>query len=156
MILFSNSEKETYEIGKKLGENAESSLVVSLDGELGTGKTVFSKGFAKGLGVEETVCSPTFTIVQEYSGGRLTLNHFDVYRIEDEDEMFEIGFDEYIHSDGVCLIEWGERIKGILPKDALFIKIEKENEKGFDFRKIEIDCSSEEHMKLIEELFGKQ
>ena len=156
MILISDSEKETYEIGKKLGENAETSLVISLDGELGTGKTVFSKGFAKGLGVEEAVCSPTFTIVQEYSEGRLKLNHFDVYRIEDEDEMFEIGFDEYIHSDGVCLIEWGERIQGILPKDTVFITIEKENEKGFDHRKIEINCSDEDRIKLIEELLGKQ
>ena len=132
MVIETNSADETFETGRLLGQKAEAGQVYCLDGDLGVGKTVFTKGFACGLGIDEPVSSPTFTILQEYESGRLPLYHFDVYRIADVEEMDEIGFDDYIEGDGVCLIEWANLIKEILPKDPIFISIEKELEKGFD------------------------
>jgi tRNA threonylcarbamoyladenosine biosynthesis protein TsaE len=102
------------------------------------GKTVFTKGFAEGLGIEEPVSSPTFTILQIYEEGRLPLYHFDVYRIEEPEEMEEVGFDDYIYGDGVCLIEWAGRIEEILPEETIYIVIEKDLEKGMDYRKISV------------------
>jgi len=102
------------------------------------GKTLFSKGFAKGLGITEPVSSPTFTIVKVYVGGRLPFYHFDVYRISDPDEMDEIGFDEFIFGDGASLIEWADLIEEIIPEEAVRITIEKNPEKGFDYRKITV------------------
>ena len=139
MVIETNSADETFETGRLLGQKAEAGQVYCLDGDLGVGKTVFTKGFACGLGIDEPVSSPTFTILQEYESGRLPLYHFDVYRIADVEEMDEIGFDDYIEGDGVCLIEWANLIKEILPKDPIFISIEKELEKGFDYRKITIE-----------------
>ncbi len=130
--------EDTYNFGFKLGAEAQPGQVYTLIGDLGVGKTVFTQGFAKGLEIEDTVNSPTFTILQIYDEGRLTLNHFDVYRIGDISEMDEIGFDEYIYSDGVSLIEWANLIEDILPREYTKILIEKDLEKGFDYRKITV------------------
>lgn len=139
MVKETYSFKETFELGRILGENAQAGQIYCLDGELGVGKTVFTQGFAKGLGVDEPISSPTFTIVHEYKEGRLSLYHFDVYRISDVSEMDEIGYEEYFYSDGVCLVEWGKLISDILPQDTIYISIEKNFDKGYDYRKIMID-----------------
>ena len=122
----------------RLAKEAKAGDIYCLDGDLGTGKTVFSQGFAAGLGIKEAVNSPTFTIVCEYEEGRLPLYHFDVYRIGDVEEMDELGYEEYFYSDGVCLIEWSTLIQEIIPDNAIEIVIEKDLEKGFDYRKITI------------------
>ena len=134
-----NSYEETFSLGRTLGENAFISEVISLNGDLGTGKTVFTQGFAAGLGSEGPVSSPTFTIVQSYEDGRIPLHHFDVYRIEDPQEMEEIGFDEYLFGDGVCLIEWGDMVEELLPPETIRITIEKDPARGFDYRQITIE-----------------
>ena len=139
-ILDSFSEKETFEAAKRLAERAKAGEVYCLSGDLGVGKTVFTKGFAAGLGITEPVSSPTFTIVQIYEEGRLPLYHFDVYRIEDIEEMEEIGYEDCFYGDGVCLIEWAELIKEILPENRKKILIEKDLEKGFDYRRITIEA----------------
>ena len=139
MIYESLSEKDTFDLGMKLGENAKPGQIVCIDGDLGVGKTVFTKGFAKGLGVEDDVVSPTFTIIQEYNDGKLPLYHFDVYRIGHPDEMYDIGFEEYFFGEGVCLIEWSNLIEELLPEDSIHINIEKDLEKGFDYRKITVE-----------------
>ena len=133
------SAEETYALGKKLGEEAKPGAVYCLSGDLGVGKTVFTKGFAAGLGITEPVSSPTFTIVQIYEEGRLPLYHFDVYRIEDIEEMEEIGYEDCFYGEGVCLVEWAELIKEILPENRTKIVIEKDLEKGFDYRRITIE-----------------
>lgn len=139
MILSSNSENETLLIAGRLAEYVRPGSVICLDGELGAGKTVFAAGFAVGLGISEAICSPTFTILQVYEGGRLPFYHFDVYRIENTDEMYEIGFEEYAFGEGVCLIEWGTLIRDILPEDTIYVTISKDPEKGFDYRNIKIE-----------------
>jgi hydrolase, P-loop family len=121
-------------IAKSLASSLKPGTVIALDGELGAGKTVFVKGIAMGLGIFENITSPTFTIVKEYSG-RLKLYHFDVYRIEDSSELFEIGFDEYINGEGVSVIEWAVNIEDTLPSDTIYINIEGS---GYSQRKIEI------------------
>ena len=136
MIYESNSREDTFNLGRQLGEKARAGQVYCLDGDLGVGKTVFTQGFARGLGIEEPVASPTFTIVQQYDEGRLPLWHFDVYRISDPEEMFEVGFDEYLESGGVCFIEWAGLIDEILPEERVEITIEKDLSKGFDYRLI--------------------
>lgn len=136
MIFETNSEKETFEIGRKLGESAKPGQIFCLNGDLGVGKTVFTKGFASGLGIAEEVNSPTFTIVQVYDDGKLPLYHFDVYRIGDPEEMYEIGFEDYFYGEGVCLVEWSQLIEELIPEDAIQILIEKDLEKGLDYRKI--------------------
>ena len=136
MVVESNNAKETFEYGKKLGEDAVGGEVFLLYGDLGVGKTVFTQGFAAGLGISEPVVSPTFTVLKEYYEGRLPLFHFDCYRVEDSSEMEEIGFDDKLGGEGVCLIEWPEQIDDILPEDAVKITIEKDPEKGFDYRRI--------------------
>lgn len=139
MVIESFSEKETYELGVLLGQQALCGQVFCLIGDLGVGKTVFTKGFAKGLGINEPVSSPTFTILQEYRDGRMPLYHFDVYRIGSSDEMDEIGYEDYIYGDGVCFIEWSNRIADILPSERVEITIAKALERGFDYRSITID-----------------
>ena len=139
MVKETLSEKETYELGEMLGKSAKQGDVFTLEGDLGVGKTVFTKGLAKGLGVKEDVSSPTFTIVQEYEDGRLPFYHFDVYRIGDIEEMDEIGYEDYIYGDGVCLIEWANLIEEILPQKRTEVRIEKDLDKGFDYRKITIN-----------------
>ncbi len=128
--------EDTAETAYQMAANAQPGQVYALIGDLGVGKTVFTKGFARGLGIDEPVSSPTFTILQIYEEGRLPLYHFDVYRIEEPEEMEEVGFDDYIYGDGVCLIEWANRIEEILPENTIFIIIEKDLEKGLDYRKI--------------------
>lgn len=132
------SAEDTYTVGRKLGEAARPGDVYALIGDLGVGKTVFTKGFARGLGITEPVNSPTFTILQIYEDGRIPLYHFDVYRIEDPEEMEEVGFDDYIYGDGVSLIEWANRIEEILPEDGRTVRIEKDLEKGLDYRRITV------------------
>lgn len=131
--------KDTYELGEKIGQMAKPGMVISLTGDLGVGKTVFTQGLAKGLGIEEPVNSPTFTIVQVYEKGRLPLYHFDVYRIGDIEEMDEIGYEDYFYGEGVCLIEWADLIREILPEQMCRVTIEKDLEKGFDYRKITLE-----------------
>lgn len=139
MVIETWSPEETFRLGRKLGEAARPGQVFTLTGDLGTGKTVFTQGFAKGLGIEEPVNSPTFTIVQVYDEGRLPLYHFDVYRIGDVEEMEEVGFEDYVMGDGVSLIEWAELISEILPEKRTAVRIEKDLEQGFDYRRITIE-----------------
>lgn len=138
MVVESYKEKDTYQLGFLLGTKAKAKQVICLLGDLGVGKTVFTQGLADGLGIKEPICSPTFTIIQEYDSGRLPLYHFDVYRITDVEEMDEIGYEDYFYGQGVCLIEWANLIEEILPKDCITVSIEKDLEKGFDYRKITI------------------
>ena len=140
-VFESYSTEDTFEYAKKLGKNAKPGQVDTLTGDLGVGKTVFTKGFASGLSIDEPVDSPTFTIVKEYLSGRLNFYHFDVYRIGDVSEMDEIGYEDYFYSDGVCIIEWANLIEEIIPSDAISVTIEKNLEKGFDYRKIQIKAN---------------
>ncbi len=142
------SAKETFALGKKMAESAKPGEVYCLNGDLGVGKTVFTQGFAAGLGITEPVNSPTFTIVQIYEEGRLPFYHFDVYRIADVEEMYEIGCEEYFFGEGVCLIEWASLIEEILPEQVCRITIEKSPERGFDYRSIRIE--SDNKMSLLE------
>ncbi|WP_312433204.1 tRNA (adenosine(37)-N6)-threonylcarbamoyltransferase complex ATPase subunit type 1 TsaE [Lacrimispora sp.] len=139
MVIESWKPEETYEFGKKLGKEAKPSEVYCLNGDLGVGKTVFTQGFASGLGIREPVSSPTFTIVNQYEDGRLPFYHFDVYRISDVSEMDEIGYEDCFYGEGVSLIEWSNLIKELLPDDVRTITIEKDLEKGFDYRKITVE-----------------
>ena len=135
----SRSEQETYQAGRQLGLFAKPGEIYCLNGDLGVGKTVFTKGFAEGIGIQEPVNSPTFTIIQQYEEGRLPLYHFDVYRISDIDEMEEIGYEDYFFGDGVCLIEWANLIEEIIPDYAVWITIEKDLEYGFEYRRITVE-----------------
>ena len=139
MVYESNTPQETFELGKRLGAEAKPGQVYCLDGDLGVGKTVFTQGFARGLGITGPVNSPTFTIVQQYEEGRLPLYHFDVYRIGDVSEMDEIGYEDCFFGGGVCLIEWPGLIEEILPEKAVWVTIEKDLEKGFDYRRIHVE-----------------
>ena len=142
MIKESFSPEETYALGKRLGEAAKQGDIFCLNGDLGVGKTVFTQGFADGLGITEPVNSPTFTIVQKYDDGRLPLYHFDVYRIGDISEMDEVGYEDCFFGEGVCLIEWSNLIEEILPDHVIQVKIEKNLEHGFDYRKITVEGMS--------------
>ena len=124
-------------------EQAKPGTVYTLIGDLGVGKTVLTQGLAKGLNITEPISSPTFTIVQVYEEGRLPLYHFDVYRIGDVEEMEEIGYEDYFYGEGVSLIEWANLIEEILPEQYTEIKIEKDLEKGFDYRKITVTSMGE-------------
>lgn len=139
MIKESFCPEETYALGKSLGEAAKPGDVICLNGDLGVGKTVFTQGFAAGLEITEPVNSPTFTIVQQYDDGRLPLYHFDVYRIGDVSEMDEVGYEDYFYGEGVCLIEWSNLIEEILPERMTSVTIEKDLQKGFDYRKITVE-----------------
>ena len=137
-VIESFSPEETLELGKKMGKQALPGEVYTLVGDLGVGKTVFTQGIALGLEIEESICSPTFTIVQVYEEGRMPFYHFDVYRIGDIEEMDEIGYEDYFYGEGLCMIEWANLIEEILPSKRKEITIEKDLEKGFDYRKITI------------------
>ncbi len=139
MTLESFSPEETMELGRRLGEQAAPGDVYTLVGELGVGKTIFTQGIALGLGIKEPVCSPTFTIVQVYEEGRIPFYHFDVYRIGDIEEMDEIGYEDFFYGSGLTMIEWGNLIEEILPSSYKKITIEKDFEKGFDYRRIRIE-----------------
>ena len=147
-VIESLREQDTYDLGKKLGESCKAGDIILLNGDLGVGKTIFTKGFGKGLGIEEPISSPTFTIMQIYEQGRLPLYHFDVYRIADPEEMDEIGYEDCFYGEGVCLIEWSTLIQEILPPDVIAIEIEKNLEKGFDYRKITISDPEENKAQL--------
>ena len=138
MTIETNSPEETFALGQKLGELAKAGQIYTLNGDLGVGKTVFTQGIARGLGITEAVSSPTFTIVQVYEEGRLPFYHFDVYRIGDIEEMEEIGYDDYFFGNGVCMIEWAELIEELIPENSIHVTIEKDLEKGFDYRRITI------------------
>lgn len=137
MIFESNSAEDTFAFGQKLGREAVPGEIICLDGDLGVGKTVFTQGFAAGLGIDDYVNSPTFNIVKEYEGGRLPLYHFDVYRIGNPSEMEEIGYEDYFYGQGVSIIEWPGQIEELLPKEARWVRIRKDLAKGFDYRRIE-------------------
>lgn len=138
MTVDSFSAQDTFALGQQIGEAAVPGEVYTLTGDLGVGKTVFTQGVAKGLGIREAVNSPTFTILQVYEGGRLPFYHFDVYRIGCAEEMEEIGYEDYFYGDGVCFIEWADLIEEILPKNCRKITISKDLSKGLDYRKITI------------------
>lgn len=131
--------EETFEIGRRIGQQARVGQIYTLHGDLGVGKTVFTQGVAAGLGISEPVLSPTFTIVQEYQEGRLPFYHFDVYRIGDLSEMDEIGYEDYFYGNGICLIEWAEQIQELIAEEAICIFIEKDLDRGFDYRRIVIE-----------------
>ena len=137
-VIESFSADETLKLGQSLGEQAKPGEVYTLIGDLGVGKTVLTQGIAEGLGIDEPICSPTFTIVQVYEEGRMPFYHFDVYRIGDIEEMDEIGYEDYLYGDGLTMIEWANLIEEILPERRKEIMIEKDLEKGFDYRRITI------------------
>ncbi len=137
-IIESFSPEDTLELGRKMGKEAQPGDVYTLIGDLGVGKTVFTQGIAEGLEIDESICSPTFTIVQVYEEGRMPFYHFDVYRIGDIEEMDEIGYEDYFYGEGLCMVEWANLIEEILPPSYKEITIEKDLEKGFDYRKITI------------------
>ena len=139
MIIETNSPEETFALGEKIGTEAQPGQLYMLIGDLGVGKTVLTQGIAKGLGIEEPICSPTFTIVQVYEEGRMPFYHFDVYRIGDIEEMDEIGYEDYFYGQGLTMVEWANLIEEILPDSYQQITIEKDPEKGFDYRKITIE-----------------
>ena len=139
MVIETHDPEETFEVGRTIGMNAKPGQIYTRTGDLGVGKTVFTQGVAAGLGITEPVNSPTFTIIQEYEDGRLPFYHFDVYRIGDLEEMEEIGYDDYFFGQGICLIEWAELIEEILPEKRIEVTIEKDLEKGFEYRKITIE-----------------
>lgn len=145
MVFEINSVEQTTQLGINLGRLLNAGDIVCLTGDLGTGKTHITKGIAKGLNIDDNITSPTFTIVNEYDSGRLKLNHFDVYRVSDPDEVYAIGFDDYIFSDAVSVIEWANYIEEILPEDLLHIRIEKDLSKGEDYRKITITPYGEKY-----------
>lgn len=142
MVIETRSPEETFTLGETIGLNAKPGSVYTLVGDLGVGKTVFTQGLAKGLGITEPISSPTFTIVQVYEEGRMPFYHFDVYRIGDIEEMDEIGFEDYVYGEGVSLIEWANLIEEIVPERHVAITIEKDLEQGFDYRKITVDDHS--------------
>ncbi|MCQ2549118.1 MAG: tRNA (adenosine(37)-N6)-threonylcarbamoyltransferase complex ATPase subunit type 1 TsaE [Lachnospiraceae bacterium] len=139
MKIESFSEKDTFTIGEQIGKEAKPGEVYTLIGDLGVGKTAFTKGVAKGLEITEPITSPTFTIVQVYEEGRLPFYHFDVYRIGDVEEMEEIGYQDYFYGDGVSIVEWANLVEEILPNRYREIRIEKDLEKGFEYRLITIE-----------------
>lgn len=138
MIYESNSPEQTAEIARRFADTLNSGDVICLNGDLGVGKTVFVQSLAKALGINDYINSPTFTIVNQYEG-RLLLYHFDVYRIADCDEMYEIGYEEYVYGDGVSVIEWAQNIKEILPEERYEITIEKNYDKGENYRSVTIE-----------------
>ena len=139
MVIETWSPKETYALGETIGREALPGQVYTLNDDLGVGKTVFTQGVAAGLGIQEPVNSPTFTIVQVYEEGRMPFYHFDVYRIGDVEEMEEIGYQDYFYGEGLCMIEWAQLIEEIIPENARHITIEKDLDKGFDYRRITIE-----------------
>ena len=139
MTYESNSPEETYKIAYEMGQKAVPGTVIAMSGDLGAGKTLFTQGLAAGLGVKEPVSSPTFTILQIYDSGRLPLYHFDVYRIEEPEEMQEVGFDDYVFGEGVAVIEWAPCVRELLPDEYVEINIYGDDARGADYRRLEIN-----------------
>jgi tRNA threonylcarbamoyladenosine biosynthesis protein TsaE len=144
-----NGLKETEDFGIKLGRLLEPGDIVCLNGELGAGKTTMTKSIGIGLGVEEYITSPTFTLINQYRG-RMPVYHFDVYRLENVEELYDLGFDEYFFGNGVCIIEWAEKIEKMLPEDRLVIDIK--NGKNIDERTLHISGHGPRYEELIKEL----
>ena len=144
MVFTTQSDEETEKAAAALAARVKPGTVICLDGDLGTGKTVFARGFARGLGITEPIVSPTFTILHGYTGGRLPMWHFDVYRIEDPEEMEEIGYEDCFYGDGVALVEWASLIGELIPENAVRVEIRKDPAKGFDYREIRIEGLPEE------------
>ena len=138
MIYETYSAEETKELGRKIAQQASPGSVCALIGDLGVGKTVFAQGIAQGLGICEPICSPTFTIVQVYEDGRMPFYHFDVYRLQQPQELEDIGYEDYFYGNGLCIVEWAERIRELIPAQARHITIAKNLEKGFSYRMIEL------------------
>jgi len=134
MVFVTNNESETICEGRKLGQLLKPGSVVALYGKLGAGKTVFTRGIAAGLGIDMNISSPTFTIVNEYNG-EIPLFHFDMYRLDDESELFDIGWDDYLDRGGVCVVEWSEKVPGAFSPDTVIVKLEN---LGGDSRRLEI------------------
>lgn len=145
MVFESYSEQATYDFAAGLAKKARAGEVYALDGDLGVGKTAFTKGFAAGLGIDEPIVSPTFTFVQVYDEGIMPLYHFDVYRISDISEMDEIGYEDYFYSDGVSVMEWANLVEDILPKEAIRVNISKDLSKGVEYRRIEVIGKNEDY-----------
>lgn len=124
--ILSKSQEQTYELGKKIASLVKAGDILCLKGELGAGKTALSKGIGAGLGIEDYITSPSYTIINEYNG-RLPLYHFDVYRINDMDEMYELGYEDYFNGRGICVIEWADSIKPLIPKEAIWIELQYNN-----------------------------
>lgn len=143
MIIETKNKKQTEQIGINIGRNVKKGQILCINGELGVGKTVITKGIAKGLCIDDNITSPTFTIVNEYDEGNMPMYHFDVYRISDPDEMYEIGFEDYLFGNGICVIEWAEIIEDIIPDNSIWINISKDLSKGLEYRLIEIKDTTE-------------
>ncbi|NLM11578.1 MAG: tRNA (adenosine(37)-N6)-threonylcarbamoyltransferase complex ATPase subunit type 1 TsaE [Clostridiaceae bacterium] len=124
-VVISESEQDTVKLGEKVAKQLKKGDVVALSGDLGTGKTAFVKGLAQGFGIDEYITSPTFTLVQSYKGPGFNLHHFDVYRISDEEELFEIGFEEYLYEGDICVIEWADLIQNLIPPRSVWINFER-------------------------------
>ncbi len=139
MVYETFSAQETAALGRKIAQQAQPGGICALNGGLGVGKTVFTQGIAQGLGIDGPVCSPTFTILQEYEGGRMPFYHFDVYRIADIEEMEEIGYEDYFYGDGFTVVEWANMFEGLLPPACQKVTIEKDLDKGFDYRRITVE-----------------
>jgi len=151
MVRFiSKNAEDTYKIGEKLGKLLFPGSIICLTGDLGTGKTAFTQGIGKGLGVSENVVSPTYTIINEYTSGRIPLYHFDVYRLESSDEMYELGCDEYFYGDGVTVVEWADSVEDVIPAERLWIIINKLEEP--DQREIIMEASGSIYEELLKEL----
>ena len=150
MIITANNLQDTDKIGKIIGESLKGGTVICLEGDLGAGKTTLTQSIAKGLEVKDYVTSPTFTIIKEYNG-RVNLYHMDAYRLDSEDDMYDLGYDEYINSDGVCIIEWASKIKGLIPKSAINITININYENNN--RELNIDGEGEQFNIIKEELY---
>lgn len=144
MVFESYSEQETFDFAKSLASKSHSGEVYALVGDLGVGKTAFTKGFAEGLGISESIVSPTFTFVQIYDEGRMPLYHFDVYRIGDVSEMDEIGYEDYFYGDGVSIMEWANLVEDILPDNVIRVSISKDLSKGVEYRRIVIEGKDED------------
>ena len=142
-VIECKDERETAEFGRLLAGELAPGAVIALDGALGCGKTALTRAIARGLGIKEPVVSPTFTIMREYTDGRLPLYHFDVYRISEPDEMYELGYEEYFYGEGITVVEWAERVSDLIPDDAVHIRIEKDAGQGFDYRRITVMSEGE-------------
>lgn len=147
--IISKSAEQTYKLGEYLGKALQQGDIICLTGDLGAGKTAFTKGIGMGLDIKEFITSPTYTIINEYDG-RISLFHFDVYRLEGVEEMYELGYEEYFFGDGAVVIEWADIVKDIIPQERLWITILRGKEENT--REIMFDASGERYQKVIKEL----
>lgn len=145
MIYTTNSPEQTEALGQALGQSLKGGEIIAYTGDLGAGKTAFTRGLAKGLGITMAVTSPTYTLVNEYTGGRLELFHFDMYRLNSSDDLFDIGWDDYLLRGGVCAVEWSENVSDAM-EDAIWVRIRRLDD---DTRSITIEGGAiDENFKL--------